>query len=183
MSLTVVNYYSRGYGDSITMMLLGAIPGARKNGVVVHDMPGILKTPEFYRLEADQKNQWLQRLKSKTSIASAHRQYGFDFTTLDPDIVVISIVPDKPDVIARRTLSIDTWDEEHPLLSKYYSKLSDSDKIKYTQKIISQWADTNILDSDIKVPMSNLYYLETIGLGYNKSVIDDIYKNMKAYTC
>lgn len=167
------------------MMLLGAIPGARKNGVVVHDMPGILKTPEFYCFDTFEKNQWLLKLKQKTSVASAHRQHGFDFRTLDPEIVVISIVPDRPEVIAKRTLSIDTWKEEHPLLSKFYLKLSDADKIKYTQKIVNQWAEINVLESDIKVPMSNLYQFENIGLGlgYNKSVIDDIYKNIETYAC
>ncbi len=165
------------------MMLLGAVALERsRTGVDKGDLPGILKTPDFYRsYTLESQHEWFDRLKKKTTVASAHRQNGFDFRILDPEVRVISIVPDLANVIAQRTIQIDHWKEEHPILSKFYANLSNDETVKYTEKIINKWATENILESDLKIPMSNLYQFEHLGLGYRKSIVDDIYNDMTCY--
>jgi len=164
-------------------MLLGAIDLKRTSkGVDDRDQCSMLKLPQFYQPQnIEHRPLWYNKVKGKTTVASAHRQNGFDFKQIDNEVKVISILPDLPDVIARRILHIDTWKEEHPLLGKFYTRLSNDEKVLYTAKIIKTWAEQNVLESDIKIPMSDLHRLQNIGLPYSDIIIDGIYKDMMQY--
>lgn len=164
-------------------MLLGAMDLERTDqGIADRARCDIMKMPRFYQNDcASQRSSWYSTVRAKTSVASAHRQNGFDYRQLDSGVKVVSIVPDMASVIARRIMHIDTWPEQHPVLSKLYSKLSPEEKVRYTTKIIHQWTQANILDSDIKIPMSDLYQCREIGLGYSDKIIDDIYQDMRLY--
>jgi hypothetical protein len=87
------------------------------------------------------------------------------------------------DIIARRIIAVDTWQEKHPILSKFMKKLTTEEKIKYTKKTIETWTGDNILDTDIKIPLSDLAQLKNLNLGleYNQNIIDGIYDDMKKY--
>jgi len=137
-------------------MLLGRQNLQRGKKGVKTKLPGWLKTPGYYS-QTNTQQFYLDKVKRKCTVVSAHRQNGFDYTKLDSNIQVISIVPDRPDVLAKRILALDYWKEEHPVLGKLLHKLSFDEKVKYTQKTIESWAKQNILDSDLQIPMSDLY--------------------------
>jgi len=185
MSVIIVNFYTRTYGDTIADMLAGYHTIQREsNGSIISKLPGQLKIPSFYDpSQLEFQHTWYERAKKKSNILPAHRQYGFNFARFDKTATVISIIPDLIDVVARRTLAIDTWKEKHPILSKFFHKLTDEEKIKYTKKTVEKWAKDNILDSDIKIPLSDFAQLKNLNLGleYNQDVIDSIYIDMKKY--
>jgi hypothetical protein len=185
MPTIIVNFYTRTYGDTVANMLAGHhVIRCESSGSIINELPDQLKYPSFYSpAQLEFQHTWYERAKKKSNILPAHRQYGFDFARFDKSATVISIIPDLVDVVARRTLAIDTWREEHPILSKFIRKLTDNEQIKYTKKTIEIWAEKNILDDDIKIPLSDLTQLKHLNLGleYNQNVIDGIYIDMEKY--
>jgi len=185
--MIIVNYYSRSYGDTIASMIANA-PINKINGTLSDGtkstLPQILKNPNAYKLiDVDFTIQtFFKTNKNKYVALPAHRQHGFDYKRLEKNCTVISIVPDLAEKIAARVMHIDTWKEEHPILSKLFDRLSTDEKIKYTAKTIVSWQEKNILSSDISILFSNLYKLKELDLpNYDESVIDDIYSDIERY--
>lgn len=185
MSTIIVNFYSRTYGDTVANMLAGQNDIPRNNdGTIVSRLPAFLKLPAFYNpSQFEFQHSWYKKAKEISNILPAHRQNNFNFNLLDPDSVVISIVPDLLDHVVRRVIAIDTWEEKHPILRKFLPKLSIEEKIKFTRKTMERWAEENILDSDIKIPLSDLSQLKNLNLGlnYNQDIINGVYNDMKKY--
>lgn len=185
MSVIIVNFYTRSYGDTISNMLAGHHDIQReKDSTIISKLPGHLKPTSFYSpAQCEFQHTWYEMAKQYSNILPAHRQYSFDFSKFDRQSVVISIIPDLSDIIARRIIAVDTWEEKHPILSKFIKKLTNEEKLKYIKKTIEQWTKNNILDSDIKIPLSELAQLKNLNLGlqYNQTIIDGIYDDMKKY--
>jgi hypothetical protein len=89
---------------------------------------------------------------SNVSFISCHRQYGYDFRDLDPDVKVISIAMDRVDFLAKRLLEFHTTKFELNLMnSPLKNKVPYQDLVKAEY---NKWAKTNILESDIKLNFS-----------------------------
>jgi len=180
--LVILNFFSRGYGDTIANMLAGNFIYERSNNGIISHLPGILKVPEFYDSTIDQQREIWKRLEDKKIfVIPAHRQRGFDYRLLCSDLKVISIVPDLNEPLARRVIAIDVWEEKNIVLKQLRNKLSLQEKVKYTANTIKKWADVNILDSDIKIPMSNLGKLQELNFSFNQTIINDLYTDLEQY--
>lgn len=149
-----VNYYPNSYGDSLVAMFQG-LNKTRANKIVFLNSKKRVwfKLLDFYQSTVEQKQSLLSTLNPRL-IVSCHRQHQFDF---GKDNTVISIVLDEFHWIGRRyrDVHINQLGKTlaNPRLMQFQDKLSIEDLVVYDYK---QWAKHNILDSDIKLPISTL---------------------------
>ena len=118
-----------------------------------------LKFVKFYKSTYQQKIDCWNKLKILDFI-SCHRQYEYDFSELDPNIQVVSIVMDNVEFLAKRLLEFHVTKFD---LSWYNSplkgKVADRDLITAEY---NKWAQKNIFKSDIKLNFSTMMNLNQI---------------------
>jgi hypothetical protein len=117
-----------------------------------------LKLPEFYSLSHPDKITWWNRINHHTVI-SCHRQFGFDYNTIEP-VTVISVKISNRDWLYKRVKAIHWKQNEadigNPMLKKIKERLSESELDTLIEADYRSWANANILESDDILPFEFL---------------------------
>jgi hypothetical protein len=140
-------------------MLLGGIY-TRQNGLIEFDKFRLsffnLKMPEFYQLNLSQQLEIFNHTK-QLKVIGCHRQYGFDFLTVDSTVKVVSIVMDRFDILESRIKNIHLIKHKFSFNAESINKLKDSVPFDLlVKKDYEIWSSTNILDTDIKLNFSTM---------------------------
>ena len=130
-------------------MFLGIGP-FRCNGIT-QDIVSDLKFPKFYSKSIQDKiNQW-NKLAAHTMI-SCHRQFGFDFNTIEP-VRVISIKINDRQWLYNRVIKKHWEESNYDFVNENLKKIKDRLPVEQWPVLIEsdyqQWERANILDTDI----------------------------------
>lgn len=182
----LVNYYPCSYGDSLVYMFRNDLV-ERKSGTIHEWDYNELKHLAFYNLALAEKIEFFKNF-SGINFISCHRQQGFDFRQLDPDIKVISITQLIPDRVVDTHLVKRQMDLGNPLLNKLKSKLSQTEWKQLVEKDYNIWAKNNILESDTILEFSTMLDHDAMrswctahNLPFNSAHFYDWFENIKQY--
>jgi hypothetical protein len=130
-------------------MFLGVTP-KRQNGIT-QDIVGDLKRPEFYLKSRQDKIDHWHKLTAYTML-SCHRQFGFDFNTIEP-VIVVSIKINNRQWLYNRVIKKHwedlNYDIGNETLKKIKNQLPDKHWSALIESDYRQWERSNILDTDI----------------------------------
>jgi hypothetical protein len=129
----------------------------RKNNVTVSP-DSLLKLPGFYSLSQQDKIVQWNKIKHQL-VLGCHRQYGFDYNTIEP-VTVISVKISDREWLYNRVKDIH-WKQNkadigNPILKKIKEQVSDSEVHKLIEADYQSWSNANILDSDDILPFESL---------------------------
>jgi hypothetical protein len=117
-----------------------------------------LKLPEFYSLSQQDKITWWNRVNHH-AVVSCHRQFGFDYNTIEP-VTVISVKISDRAWLYNRVKAVhwqqNNFDIGHPVLKKIKERLTDSELDKLIEADYQSWANANVLESDDILPFEFL---------------------------
>lgn len=122
----------------------------QRNNNVTTTSGGFLKLPEFYSLAPQDKITWWNRINHH-AVVSCHRQFGFDYNTIEP-VTVISVSISDRAWFYKRVKAVhwkqNEFDIGNPILKKIKERLTDSELDKLIEADYQSWARANILASD-----------------------------------
>jgi len=151
----LVNYYPCSFGDTLISMFAGI--ELKRNNNVTQTPVNFLKLTEFYSLSHDDKLTWWKRINH--SVVSCHRQFGFDYNTIEP-VTVISVQLADRGWLYKRIKEIHwkqhNYDIGNPMLKQLKERLSEVQLNDLIESDYQSWAKTNVLDSDDILPFESL---------------------------
>jgi len=152
----LINYYPCSFGDTLTSMFAGKNPQRSNN--VTKNPGGFLKLPEFYSLSQQDKLSCWQQINHH-AVVSCHRQFGFDYNTIEP-VTVISVKISNRAWLYERIKAIhwtqNQFDIGNPILKKIKKQLSETELDKLIEADYQIWSKANILESDDILPFEFL---------------------------
>jgi hypothetical protein len=150
---------------------------------------GFLKLPEFYSLSQQDKITWWNRVNHH-AVVSCHRQFGFDYNTIEP-VTVISVKISDRTWLYKRIKDIhwkqNKYDIGNPMLKKIKERLSESELDALIEADYRSWVNANILESDDILPFEFLLdgsiteWAESRQLKINKECLTVICNQVAAY--
>jgi len=130
----------------------------QRNNNVTTTSGSFLKLPEFYSLSPQDKLTWWKKI-NHYAVVSCHRQFGFDYNTIEP-VTVISIKISDRTWLYNRIKAIhwqqNNFDIGNPVLKKIKERLTDSELDTLIDADYQSWANANILESDDILPFEFL---------------------------
>ena len=154
--MLLVNYYPCSFGDTLTSMFTNG--ELQRNNNITTISGGFLKLPEFYSLSHKDKLQWWKRINGY-DVVSCHRQFGFDYNTIEP-VSVISIQIADRGWLYKRVKEIhwkqNNYDIGNSMLKQIKERLSESQLNDLVESEYQSWVKTNVLDSDDILPFESL---------------------------
>jgi hypothetical protein len=152
----IVNYYPCSFGDTLVKMLLGV--DVDSSSIIQDTGHSVLKLPQTYQSQINKD--MLTALFEIQPVLPAHRQNGFDYTTVMSDVMVISIwhdviaqLVDRVKAVHIDLLGYKFFDQRVQMLIDRNPDLLD----RAIEVDYDRWADSNILaTSDIVLPFSYL---------------------------
>jgi hypothetical protein len=168
-------------------MFLGATP-ARDNGIT-KDIISDLKFSEFYLKSLEDKKHHWNKLAAHAMI-SCHRQFGFDFNTINP-VTVISIKINDQQWLYNRVIKTHWEQLNYDLVSTNLKKIKDQLPDQHLPKLIEadyrQWERANILNTDIVLDFECVLddrivkWCNDQNLAVNQETLDIIRQDIKNY--
>jgi hypothetical protein len=130
----------------------------QRNNNVTQTSGGFLKLPEFYSLSQEDKLVQWKRINNY-QVVSCHRQFGFDFNTIEP-VTVISVQVNDRNWLYNRVKEIqwkqNDYDLGNLMLKKIKERLLESELNKLVESDYQSWAKTNVLTSDDILPFESI---------------------------
>lgn len=132
--------------------------GLQRNNNITLTSGGFLKLPEFYSLCHKDKLTWWKHI-NKHDVVSCHRQFGFDYNTIEP-VTVISIQIADRSWLYKRVKEIhwkqNNYDIGNPILKKFKHRLSETELNTLIESDYQSWSKTNVLESDDILPFESI---------------------------
>jgi hypothetical protein len=156
--MLLVNYFPGSFGDRVIAKISGLPFTIDSKDRYIIQYPIDLKLTEFYTQSAeDQRYSYLHTVKpflTNSRVIGVHRNYGFDFKTLDENLTVISIDP----IDCLKTVTQHYFNKvfllgrsHNTMITQILQRYQHNPDIVYRvlEKEIVKWREINILPGDI----------------------------------